>query len=108
MRPSIIVLILAVVIGVSVISFGFMTNQEQEIVGPLSPYEKLVNYKEELEKINQYNQKVLRELQQKIADSDNANLQLQEEVKVLIKVIGENKAELEQVMQRLSKMESSP
>lgn len=107
MRPAIIVLIPALVIGGTVISLGFLTNQEQEIPQTVTPFEKLQNYKEELEKINQYNQKILEELEQNVIDSANVE-QLQEEIKVLKKVIADNKAEIEQVTQRLSEMESSP
>jgi len=53
--------------------------------------------------------KILEDLQQQIADSDDVNLeQLREEIDVLKRVISDNKAELEQVIQRLSKMKSNP
>ena len=55
MKPNIII-IAALVIGISVISIGFLSNQGVEnVVNTLSPYEKLEKYKEDLEKINQYN-----------------------------------------------------
>ncbi len=113
MRISIVVLIIVVAVGGSVIAFGFLTNQEQEMPQDLTPFEKLQNYKEELEKINQYNQNVLDELEQSIADSDNIEgevdlEQLQEEIKVLKRVIIENEAELEEVAQRLSEMAPQP
>ena len=102
MRISIVVLIVVVAVGGLVIAFGFMTNQEQEMPQNLSPFEKLQNYKEELERINQYNQNVLDELEQTVANSDNIEdevdlEQLQEEIKVLKGVISENQAELEEV-----------
>ena len=109
MRLTIIVLIVVLTIGGSVISFGFLTNQENSVVENATPYEKLQTYKEELEKINQYNQKILDEVEQKITESDDVNLeQLREEIKVLKQVIVDNNVELEQVIQRLSSMESSP
>lgn len=86
-----------------------MINQNDSSSEQATPYENLQNYKEELEKINQYNQKTLSDLEQKITNSDNANLgQLKEEIDVLKRVIDDNKAELEQIVQKLSKMESSP
>lgn len=107
MRLTIIVLITALIIGGSVIGFGFLTNQENPEIEKISPYEKLQNYKEELEKINQYNQKILGELEQKITNSGGENLeQLNKEIEVLKRVISDNKAELDQVIQKLSKMES--
>ena len=87
---------------------GFLTNQEvEEAVNNLTPYEKLDTYKQELEKINQYNQQILRDLETQIAESDDENLeQLKKEIEVLKKVIDDNKKELEQVIQRLSEMEN--
>jgi hypothetical protein len=50
-------LIAILVIGTTVISFGYFINQKHvPIIEKSDPYEKLQNYKEELEKINQYNQ----------------------------------------------------
>lgn len=67
------------------------------------------NYKEELEKINQYNQQLLSELEDKMANSDDVNLeQLKQEIEVLKRVISDNKAELEQVIKKLSTTESKP
>ena len=110
MKLTLIILIAALAIGGSIISYGYLTNQQPiEAVEKSTPYEKLTNYKEELEKINQYNQKVLGDLQRQINDSDDENLeQLKQEIQVLKRVIDENKAELDQVIQKLSKMESTP
>ncbi len=113
MRISIVVLIVVIAVGGSVISFGFLTNQEQEMHQDLTPFEKLQNYKKELEKINQYNQNVLDELEQTVTNSDNIEdevdlEQLKEEIKVLKRVISENQAELEEITQRLSEMDSEP
>ena len=109
MRLTIIILIVVLAVGSSVIVYGFLINQNDSSSEQVTPYENLQNYKEELEKINQYNQKTLSDLEQKITNSDNANLgQLKEEIDVLKRVIDDNKAELEQIVQKLSKMESSP
>ena len=105
MRFTIIILISVLAIGSSIISFGLLINEEQNSPVIISPYEKLENYKKELEKINQYNQKVLDELEQKITDSENVELeQLREEIKILKQVISDNKAELEEILQKLSEM----
>ena len=67
------------------------------------------NYKEELEKINQYNQQLLSELEAKMTNSDDVNLEpLKQEIEVLKRVINDNKAELEQVIKKLSTTESKP
>ena len=109
MRLTIIVLIAILVIGTVVISFGYLTNQNYvQIIEKSNPYEKLQNYKEELEKINQYNQQLLSELEAKIANSDVHLEQLNQEIEVLKRVINDNKAELEQVVKKLSTTESKP
>ena len=109
MRLAIIVLIAVLVIGTIVISFGYLTNQNYvQIIEKSNPYEKLQNYKEELEKINQYNQQLLSELEAKVANSDIHLEQLNQEIEVLKRVINDNKAELEQVIKKLSTTESKP
>ncbi len=110
MRLSIIVLIAVLVIGTVVISFGYLTNQNYvQIIEKSNPYEKLQNYKKELEKINQYNQQLLSELEAKVANSDDIHLeQLNQEIDILKRVINDNKAELEQVIKKLSTTESKP
>ena len=107
MRTSLVVLIAVSIIGVSIITIGFFTNQEvNEQVKDLTPYQKLDIYREELEKINYNNQKLLSDLEKQIRESDNANLeQLKKEIGVLKKVIDDNKKELQQVIQKLSEME---
>ena len=66
MRLSIVVIIAALVVGGIVAVSGFLTNQEIRDIPELSEiseqYMKLEKYKNELEKINQYNQQVLEEL----------------------------------------------
>ena len=107
MRSSIIVLLGVLVVGSIVISIGFVTNQE--IIEISDPYEKLEKYKIELEKINQSNLEMLKELELQIQNSDNIHLeQLTDEIEVINQVITENGAELEQVIQKLSQIKFEP
>ena len=108
MRLSIVVIIAVLIVGSIVISLGFLTNEKQvEVSETLTPYEKFEKYKNELEKINQYNLQILEDLQEQIKNSDDVHLdQLKEEIAVVTRVINENKAELEKVIQRLSEMDS--
>lgn len=107
MRSSIIVLLGVLVVGSIVISIGFVTNQE--IIEISDPYEKLEKYKIELEKINQSNLEMLKELELQIQNSDNIHLeQLTDEIEVINQVITENGVELEQVIQKLSQIKFEP
>ena len=110
MKLNIIVLIGVLVVGGIVISIGFLTNEKYvEVSENSTPYEKLEKYKNELEKINQYNQQVLKDLEEQIKNSDDVHIaQLNEEIAVLKRVIDENKAELEQIIKKLSNMKSDP
>ena len=110
MRLIIIILITILSVGSIVISLGFLTSQEYIDVPEISDqYEKLEKYKNELEKINQHNQQVLEDLEDQIKNSDDVHLdQINKEIKVIKQVIVENKAELEQVITKLSQMESPP
>ena len=110
MRPTVIVLIAVVVVGGIVASLGFL-NDEENVETPEIPtdYENLQKYKTELERINQFNLQVLEDLENQIKNSDNEELvQLQEELWVLKRVIDDNKKELEEIIDKLAKMESSP
>jgi division protein CdvB (Snf7/Vps24/ESCRT-III family) len=107
LRSSIIVLLGVLVVGSIVISIGFVTNQE--IIEISDPYEKLEKYKIELEKINQSNLEMLKELELQIQNSDNIHLeQLTDEIEVINQVITENGVELEQVIQKLSQIKFEP
>ena len=107
MRSSIIVLLGVLVVGSIVISIGFVTNQE--IIEISDPYEKLEKYKIELEKINQLNLEMLKDLELQIQNSDNIHLeQLTDEIEVINQVITENGVELEQVIQKLSQIKFEP
>ena len=60
MRLTIIIFIAALSIGSIVISLGYLSTPEYLDVPEISSqYDKLEKYKNELEKINQYNQDVL-------------------------------------------------
>ena len=110
MKLSIIVLFGVLVVGGIIISLGFITNQENIVISEISnQYETLEKYKIELEKINQSNQEVLEDLQNQLKNSDNVHLdQLNEEIEIINQVISDNKAELEQVIQKLSQVDSRP
>jgi hypothetical protein len=110
LKLSIIVLIGVLIIGSIVISLGFITNQESVEVSKIAnQYENLEKYKKELEKIMLYNQEILEDLKNQIKNSDNIHFeQMNEEIEVMNKVIIENKAELEHVIQKLSEMKPQP
>ena len=110
MRLTIIILIAVLSIGSIVISLGFLTSQEYIDVPEITnQYEKLESYKNELEKLNQQNQKILNDLEDQIKNSDDIHIdQINDEIEVIKRVIEENKAELEQVITKLSQIESDP
>jgi len=110
LKLSIIVLVGVLVVGGIIISLDFITNQENIVISEISnQYETLEKYKIELEKINQSNQEVLEDLQNQLKNSDNVHLdQLNEEIETINQVISDNKAELEQVIQKLSQVDSKP
>ena len=110
MRLTIITLIVVLSIGSIVISLGFLTSQEYIDVPEITnQYKKLESYKNELEKLNQQNQKILNDLENQIKNSDDVHIdQINNEIKVIKRVIEENKAELEQVLTKLSQIESNP
>jgi len=124
LRLTIIILIAVLSIGSIVISLGFLTSQEYIDVPEITDqYEKLESYKNDLEKINQQNQKILNDLEKinqqnqkilsdlesQIKNSDDVNLEkINEEINVIKQVIEENTAELEQVITKLSQMETEP
>jgi seryl-tRNA synthetase len=110
LRLTVIILIAVLSMGGIVISLGFLTSEKYIDVPEItSQYEKLETYKNELEKINQQNQKILNELEDQIKNSDDVHLdQINKEINVIKQVIEENTAELEQVVTKLSQMESKP
>ena len=124
MRLIIIILIAVLSTGSIVVSLGFLTSQEYIDVPEITnQYDQLQSYKNELEKINQQNQKILNDLEKinqqnqkilndledQIKNSDDVHVdQINDEIEVIKRVIEENKAELEQVITKLSQMESDP
>ena len=110
MKLSIVVLILVLAVGSIVILLGFITNQEYVEISVISnQYENLEKYKNELEKINQYNQQILEDLEGQIKNSTDIHLDsINEEIVVIKQVVNENKEELERVIEKLSQIESKP
>jgi len=110
MRLSIVVLISVLAVGSIVILLGFLTNQEYVEISEISnQYENLEKYKNELEKINQYNQQILEDLEGQFKNSTDIHLDsINEEIVVMKQVVNENKEELERVIEKLSQMESKP
>ncbi|MBC8515851.1 MAG: hypothetical protein ISR81_06075 [Nitrosopumilus sp.] len=124
MRLTVIILIAILSVSAIVISLGFLISQEYIDVPEITNQnEQLESYKNELEKINQQNQKILNELEKinqqnqkvlndledEIKNSDDVHIdQISNEIEVIKRVIEENKAELEQVIKKLSQMESNP
>ena len=108
MRLSIIVIIVVLAVGGLVISLGFITNQNYDEIPEIADqYEKLEKYKNELEKINQSNQQILKDLEEGIKNSDDVHLeQINEEITIIKQVIDDNTKELEQIIKKLSQMES--
>ena len=110
MRSSIVILISVLAVGSIVIFLGFLTNQGYVDVPEISSqYENLEKYKYELEKINQYNQQILKDLEEQIKNSTDIHLEpINEEIIIIKQVVNENKEELERVIEKLSQMESKP
>jgi len=104
----VIVFIVVLAVGGLVISLGFITNQNYDEIPEISDqYEKLEKYKNELEKINQSNQQILKDLEESIKNSDDVHLeQINEEIAIIKQVIDDNTKELEQIIKKLSQMES--
>ena len=107
MRLYIVALIAVLAVGSAVILLGFLTNQEYiEVSEITNQIEKLEIYKNELEKINQFNLQILEDLETQIKNSDDVYLeQINNEIDVIKQVINENKEELEQIIKKLSQMQ---
>ena len=108
MRLSIVVIITVLAIVSAIILLGFFTNQEfVEISEITAQIENLEIYKSELEKLHQSNLQILEDLENQIVNSDDVYLeQINAEIDIIKQVIIENTEELEQVINRLSQMES--
>lgn len=110
MRPTIIILIAVFTILSIIISLGFLTSQEYIDVSEItSQHDQLEFTKNELEKINQQNLKILSDLEEQIQNSNDAHIeQINGEIEIIKRVLEENTAELEKVITKLSQMESNP
>ena len=110
LRLTIIILIISLSIGSIIITTGFILNSEYVDIPEISnQYENLLKYKNELEKINQYNKNILQDLEYGIKNSDDVNIvKINNEIDVINRVINENKLELEQIITKLSQIESNP
>ena len=110
LRLTIIILIIVLTVGSIIITTGFISNSKYvEIPNISNQYENLLKYKNELEKINQYNQEILKNLEYQIKNSDDVNInKINDEIDVINRVINENKLELEQIITKLSQIESNP
>ena len=108
LRLTIIILIAALAIGSIIIVTDFISDSKYVEI-TTNPYENLQKYKNELEKINQYNQEILKDLEYEIKNSDDVNIsQINDEIDVINNVINENKLELEEILTKLSQIESNP
>ena len=108
LRLTIIILIAALAIGSIIIVTGFISDSKYVEI-TTNPYENLEKYQNELEKINEYNQEILKDLEYQIKNSDDVNIsQINNEIDIINNVINENKLELEQILTKLSQIESNP
>ena len=108
LRLTIIILIAALAIGSIIIVTGFISDSKYVEI-TTNPYENLQKYQNELEKINEYNQEILKDLEYQIKNSDDVNIsQINDEIDIINNVINENKLELEEILTKLSEIESNP
>ena len=107
LKLTILILIIVISIGSIIIVTDFFPNLKYVEIS--NQYENLLKYKNELEKINEYNQEILKDLEYQITNSDDANIsQINNEIDVINRVIIENKLELEEIIVKLSQIESNP
>jgi predicted PurR-regulated permease PerM len=109
-RLTITILIIVLSVGSIIITTGFISNSKYVDISEISnQYENLLKYKNELEKINQFNHEILKNLEYEIKNSDDVNIsQINNEIDVINRVINENKLELEQIITKLSQIELNP
>jgi len=110
LKLTITFLIIVLTIGSIIIVTGFIFNLKYVEIPIISnPYENLQKYKNELEKINEYNQEILKNLEYQIKSSEDVNIsQINNEIDIINRVINENKLELEEILTKLSQIESNP
>ena len=107
LRLTITFLIIVLIVSCVIITASFILNSKNVEIS--NQYEYLQKYKNELEKINQYNQEILKNLENQIKNSDDVNIsRINDEINVINQVINENKLELEQIIIKLSQIESNP
>jgi len=96
LRLPIIILIITLSVGSLIIATGFISNSNYVDIPNISTqYDNLLKYKNELEN--------------EIKNSDDVNInQINNEIEVLKQVINENKSELEQIITKLSEIETDP
>ena len=106
LKLTILILIIVISIGSIIIATDFFPNLKYVEIS--NQYENLLKYKNELERINQYNQEILKDLEHQLQDFDDVNInQINDEINVVKRVINENKLELEQIISKLSQMEET-
>ena len=107
LRLTITILIIVLAMGSVIIATGFISNSKYVEIS--NQNENLQKYKNELEKINQYNHEILKYLENQIKKSDDVSIsKINDEIDVINKVINENKLELEKIIFKLSQIESNP
>ena len=107
LRLTITFLIIVLIVSCVIITASLILNSKNVEIS--NQYEYLQKYKNELEKINQYNQEILKNLENQIKNSDDVNIsRINDEIGVINQVINENKLELEQIIIKLSQIESNP
>jgi len=106
LRLIITFLIIALILSSVIITVSFILNSKNVEIS--NQYEYLQKYKNELEKINQYNKEILKNLENQIKNSDDDISRINDEISIINQVINENKLELEQIIIKLSQIKSNP
>ena len=107
LRLIITFLIIALILSSVIITVSFILNSKNVEIS--NQYEYLQKYKNELEKISQYNKEILKNLESQIKNSDDDNIsQINDEINIINQVINENKLEFEQIIIKLSQIKSNP
>ena len=107
LRLIITFLIITLILSSVIITVSFILNSKNVEIS--NQYEYLQKYKNELEKINQYNKEILKNLENQIKNSDDDNIsRINDEISIINQVINENKLELEQIIIKLSQIKSNP
>ena len=107
LRLIITLLIIALIMSSVIITVSFILNSKNVEIS--NQYEYLQKYKNELEKISQYNKEILKNLESQIKNSDDDNIsQINDEINIINQVINENKLEFEQIIIKLSQIKSNP